>query len=150
MISDDRRILLIDDGPVFRLFLEHILEIEERILLATSEDEAITYVSQHNPILVIVNLDAASIPAFELSRTLREHHAEDFGAMVAISSSNITKINREVFTKVFDKFSEPSTEFDQLRLLIVALLTADLQSPRSESVDPVSSSDTIDLGKRNE
>src|SRR5260370_16478477 len=96
MASDDKvNILLVDDQPAKLLSYETILAgLNERLIKAASAKEALEHLLKQEIAVILVDVCMPELDGFQLAAMIREHPRFQPTAIIFISTTHLTDVDR--------------------------------------------------------
>lgn len=86
-MNRDEAVLVVDDDDACRETLQMLLEFDgHRTLTASSADEAMSLIAQHQPICVILDLGMPVVGGAQLAQRIRAEHGSDVVLIVLTGS----------------------------------------------------------------
>jgi diguanylate cyclase (GGDEF)-like protein len=87
-LSQDFKILVVDDSPVYRKLVEQSLSKERHsVLFAKNGREALTVFAEHQPALVITDWTMPDISGLELCRRIRRDFQQQYPYVILVTSN---------------------------------------------------------------
>ncbi|NVJ61878.1 MAG: response regulator [Gammaproteobacteria bacterium] len=123
MVADKTTVLVIDDNPSIRNYLQDILMLEYNVLLAENGQQGIEVATQYIPDLIISDIMMPTVDGYQLTESLKSNLLTSHIPIILLTARGDTesrlkgwKINAdEYLTKPFDE--------DELKLRITNLLS---------------------------